>query len=302
MRQIPLSEIRGTDLRAVELQGSFLERNLKLRDTGIGSKTFHYWKMNGLISFIGNSTWAEINFVEYVWLKVLDTMRGFGCPIKLMQQIHEDQFIKAYEEDLGSRTLEENIAYYKSLQKIRKLDKDEQDRLDASLERSNDPFLKIGLRTEISYFYQILVACIVHGRETGIEIYPNGTYKMIRGEEDRDKLRRPHIHIPFSYYIAELFTDEDKLEFITKVGLVNADELRLIQELRKENVEKITITIDKESGKPKKIEYDRGGLIEGHKAKEVMRLLGLKNYSSIKLSTRNGTTLSFTKTDKKMIE
>jgi hypothetical protein len=302
MKQITLSEIRGNDLQAIELQGSLLERSLMLKYTGIGSKTFHYWKMNGLISSIGSSTWAEVNFVEYVWLKVLDTMRGFGCSIKLMKQIHEDQFIKAYEEDLSSRTLEENIAYYKSLQKIRKLNKDEQDRLDKSIELSKDPFLKLALRTEISYFYQILLECIVYGRDAGIEIYPDGSYKMIRSEEDRDKLRRPHIHIPFSYYVAELFTEKDKLEFITKAGLVNTDEQRLLQELHGKNVEKITITIDKESGKPKKIEYDRGGLIEGDKAKEVMRLLGLKNYSSIKLSTRNGTTLSFTKTEKKMIE
>ena len=53
------------------------------------------------------------------------------------------------------------------------------------------------------------------------------------------------------------------------------------------------------SRKVTKIEYDKTGLMNGDKAKEVMRILGLKNYSTIQLKTRTGTSLSFTKTETK---
>ena len=64
MKQIKLEEIQKNDFNGLELRGSLLERNIKLRDTDFKSKTFHYWKMNGLISFVAEGKWAEISFIE----------------------------------------------------------------------------------------------------------------------------------------------------------------------------------------------------------------------------------------------
>lgn len=75
MKKIKLKEIQKNDLEGVALRGSLLEKNIKIRDTGFKSKSFHYWKMNGLISFVSDGKWAEISFIEYLWLKVLESMR-----------------------------------------------------------------------------------------------------------------------------------------------------------------------------------------------------------------------------------
>lgn len=302
MRKIKLEELRGSDLKAIELQGSLGEKQLSLKDTGINTKAFHYWKSNGLVSFVNDGNWVKISFVEYIWLKVLEAMRGFGCPVRVMQKIHYEQFIKAYEENLFERTLQENIAYYRSLSKIRGLTNEEKLYLQETEATLEDKSIVFILRTEVSYFYQKILECIIHERETGIVIYPDETYTMMGGNDDEVDLSRPHIFIPFSYFIAELFADKDKEAFVKRLGLLNDNERRVVEELRNNNVEKITITFDKVNRTLKKIEYDRSGLIEGDKAKEVMRLLGIRNYAGIKLSTRNGTTLSFTKTEKKFIE
>ncbi len=301
MKTINLKKIQANDLKGIELRGSLLAKNIKFRDTGFNSKTFHYWKMNGLISFVEEGKWAEISFIEYLWLKVLESMRGFGCSIKLMQKIYYDQFLKAYEEDLNRKTLTDNIAYFKSLRKIRELNEEEQKKLEISERNLDDPFICLHLRTEISYFYQIVSQSIYNSVESGVVIYPDETYRMFgSGFENIDR-DRPHIYIPLSHFIVDLFDDEEKTEFINQLKLFSEDELRLVKELRNNNVEKVTITYDRDARKVSKIEYDKSGLINGDKAKEVMRILGLRNYSGIQLKTRTGTSLSFTKTETKFI-
>lgn len=299
MKKIKLSKIQKNDLEGVSLRGSLLERNIKLRDTDFKSKTFHYWKMNGLISFVAEGKWAEISFIEYLWLKVLESMRDFGCSIKLMQKIYYDQFIKAYEADLGKNTLIDNIAFLKSLSKIRDLDEQETLQLKHCEQTLNDPYINIILRTEISYFYQMVSKCIESGTEAGIVIYQDETYIMLGDNHMEVDKSRPHIYIPISHFIAELFIDEEKVNFINQLKLFSEDELRLIKELRNNNIERVTIVYDRDARKVTKIEYDKTGLMNGDKAKEVMRILGLKNYSAIQLKTRTGTSLSFTKTETK---
>lgn len=291
------SEISKNDIQSVAFQGSLLAKNLKIRELRINSKTFHYWKMNGLISTLNKREWAEISFIEYLWIKVLDSMRGFGCSIKLMQKIYYEQFIKAYEENLGSKTLEDNIAFYKSLSKMRDLTLDEQQKLEQSEKTLNDPFATIALRSEISHFYQRVLECINHRHETGIVIYPDETYTIYGYGRDAD-FNRPHIFIPFSFFIAELFADESKDKFVEALNIYSEDELRLVKEIRNSNADKVTISFDKVSGRPSSIEFDKTGLVQGDKAKEIMRILGLRNYSSINLKTRTGTSLSFTKSEK----
>lgn len=302
MSQISLQKIQSNDLEATELQGRLLAKNIKLKESGFNSKVFHYLKMNGLLSTVEKGKWANISFIEYLWLKVLETMRNFGCSLKLMQKLHYDLFVKAFEENLGKKTLKENVEAYKKIAKARPLNEDEATKLRLNEQFLNDPFVEIVLRTEISYFYQSVIECINYNYETGLVIYPDDTYAMFSDNSDQVDLKRPHIFIPFSHFISDLFHDEDKFYFIERLRMYDHKELQLIKELRSKNVDKVTITFDRETKQIAKVEYDKSGLIDGDKAKEVMRILGLRNYSGIKLTTRNGTTLSYTQTQKKFIE
>jgi hypothetical protein len=293
--------MRENSLEAMELQGSLLAKNLKIRETGINSKIFHYWKMNGLASTIDLGVWAEISFIEYLWLKVLESMRGFGCSLKLMQKIYYEQFIKAYDENLAERTIKDNIAYYKSIARIRPLEKLESQKLEESERVANDPLIGVALRTEISFFFQMVLACIIHRKDLALVIYPDETYEFTYDIDLIRKSNRPHIFISLSYFITQMLEDEKKDEFIGNTGIFNRDEMRIIQELRNMNVDRIVISFH-EDGKVKNIDYDEKGLVQGEKVKDVMRILGLRSFDSITLNIRNGTTLSFTKTGKNKIQ
>jgi len=103
--------------------------------------------------------------------------------------------------------------------------------------------------------------------------------------------------IPISSYIKEFIAAEDKEKFLVPAGILNEEELKVINLMRNKNINKISISFN-EKNAPIKIECTETGVINGNDAKKIMMTLGLKNYSSIELKTRDGNSLSFTHTRK----
>lgn len=300
MRKVSLPEIRDNELKSIELQGSLLAKNLRFKDLKeIDSKTFHYWKMNDLLGMIDKGKWAQISFIDYIWIKVLQTMRQFNCSLKLMQKIYQDQFTKAYEDDFYKKTLEGNLSEYYNMSKIRPLAPEEAKLLRLHENTLNDPLLMMALRTDVSYFYQLVLTTINRGVETGFVIYADQTFEVLDGTNKEINFNKPYLLIPLSPLIATIFNEEDKDQFIQNTGVLNEQELWILKELRNKNVEKLTIFLNPENKKISKVEFDSSKLLDQSKSKEIMRQLGMQNYSSIKLSTRNGTTLTYNKTEKK---
>ncbi len=80
--------------------------------------------------------------------------------------------------------------------------------------------------------------------------------------------------------------------------ILNEDERYVLTALRNKNIQEITI---KKSGEDiVRIDAANDGIISGGKAKEIKRILGLKNYEEIQISTRDEKTLCFKKKTKKI--
>ncbi len=300
MNKISLAEINQNTAKAFELQGSLLmSKNLTVKQTGIDSKTFHYWKMNGLLGTIEEGKWARISFIEYVWIKTLKCLRDYGCSLQLMKNIFKAQFLDAYEANLYKKIVQDNLAYYYNLKKIRKLDEQEVELMQVIEKVNKDPLLMSALRTEVSHFSGLILTCLNAGLETGFIVYQDESFAVMDGTNKSFDFNQPYLFIPLSHFITEILLEEDKAEFVENTGVLNEDEMWVLTQLRKKNIQKISITIDHKSGKYVKIECEQNGHVDGSKAKEIMKLLGLQNYESIELSTRTGTSLSFTKTHKR---
>lgn len=307
-----MDKIKPTDLHLKSIKGATAlgkllhEKVFLLKDTGVDSKIFQVWKSKGLVDFIERGKWARLNLVEYLWLRVLETMRKFGCSVKLMKAIYDDLFTKAFKENLAAKNLKSRYDHYKSLSKVRSLTKDESELLEAMQYVYDYPQLSIQFRYETSYFSELVQGCLSYKVEAGLYIFEDGTFiKFLLPPDGTPEEQitdfdatKPHLYIPLSSYILEFIADEEKHIFLTSSGLLNEDEYKVIKEIRNKNVKSIKITF-KEKGGIEKIECDKKGLIKGDEAKRVMNLLGLKNYSGIELNTRDGKTLSFTHTEKK---
>lgn len=297
---IPVDLIRKKSYLGYMTLGSMLDEKLfSTADVGVNTKILSYWKKNGLVDFHQRREWTEVSFVGLLWLRVLDSMRKMGCSIALMKQIYDHLFTRAFEQNLAKKNIEEQLIELRNEQSRRVLSNDESERMKNLESTASDELLLHSLRLEISFFYQMVCTCLETGAESGILIFPDQTFTeyVIDPQERNDwynnLFNRPHINIPISSFIIDFINEEDKKDFIIKSNMLDEDELRVIREMRRENVRSITVTLNDETREVEKIVSDERGLIKGDKAKEVMRILGMKNYSGIELKTRDGKTLSF---------
>ncbi len=308
MNKIYPSSLNGT--RTIEQaisHGKLLNKVFSVKETGINSKIFHSWKIAGLIYTSDELVhkWTQLSFIEYLWLQTLESMRNFGCSLKTMKELHNYLFTRAYKDNLGKKTLEENIAALNKISKQRPLDNEEFRLLYSLNDTLNNPILMSVPNRDITYFYQLVLKCFINNNEVGIIIYDNGkvnTYELEVGEaansKDTINTSIPHILIPISFFIKKFIADEEKDKFLINIGILTESEMDVINQIRKNNVDKIIITLNNQTHTIKKIDGQISGIIKEEDAQKVKQVLGLKNYESIELSTRDQNTLSFTRTKK----
>jgi hypothetical protein len=300
MEKIYPSQMQGQLTVDTLLQyGKLLEPTFRISDVKIDSKIYHSWRMAGLVDTVDDGKWAKFSFVEYVWLRNLESMRRLGCSVKTMKAVHEQFFIKAYKDNLAKKTLQDNIDTLTTISQTRPLTKDEEEILYHSRRTLADEILMSVTNYDITYFYQLVVKCFANNNEVGIIIYEDQTFNAyekgasnVEGAEVLD-LSVPHIMIPLTSYIKDFVVDEEKEKFLVPSGLITVEENKIINLIRDKNVKKLTITFN-ENNEPIKFETEDSGIIQGEKAKQIKQILGLKNYSAIELKTRDGNTLSYT--------
>ena len=299
MKNLVPSKLRGPiSLETAYEHGKLLEKVFRVKDTGINSKIFHTWKMASFLSTIVMGKWAALSLIEYLWLQTLETMRKFGCSFKLMKAVHEHLFIRAYKDHLAKKTLEGNVRVLTRLSKKRLLNNDENDFLKKCKDELNDPIRMATTDFEITYFYQLVIRCFTNNIEVGIVIFEDGSFTTYESSEFATSnpidITRPHLLIPISSFIKKFVVDEEKEQFLSSTGLLNEQEFEVVKQIRNKNSRSVTITFNDRDHTIEKIEPEESGLITGAAAKRIMQTIGLKNYSSIELHTRDGHTLSFT--------
>jgi hypothetical protein len=301
------SELRGP--ASIELainQGKLLNRIMTVRETGIDIKIFHAWKMAGLLNTVVNERkWINLSFVEYLWLCTLESMRKFGCPLNHMKALHEYLFIRAYRDGLEKKTLQENAATLTSIAKQRPLNNEEFRLLEAINTVLNDPIRMSVPDSDITYFYQLVLKCFINNNEVGIIIYEDGkfdTYELATIENPTSKnivdLSVPHILLPISSYIKKFIVHEEEETFLSKTGVLNESELEVIRQIRKSNIKKIIVTKNSKQGDIQDIKAEKSGMLSESDSKKIKEILGLKNYESVDLHTRDNNILSFTRIKK----
>ncbi len=304
MEKIYPSELNGPiSLERAFNHGKLLEGVFSVKESGIDSKIFHSWKLDDLLPTVPKGGWADLSFIDYLWLYTLETMRKFGCSKKLMKAVCNALFIEAYKIDLRKITLNDNVTHLTNLSKKRPLTNDEDEYLNACKAVLNDKLRMSVTDYDINYFYQLVLKCFINNNEVGLVIFEDGrfnTYELssaVQNESNPIDLSVPHLLIPITSFIKRFVADEEKDQFLTAAGILNDQEYEVIRQIRNKNVNRLTITCNK-NNKIGKIELEETGTISGEEAKRIIEHLGLKNYTGVKYDTRDGRTLSFTQTSK----
>jgi hypothetical protein len=280
-----------------------MERSFSVSKTGVDQKIFSSWKRHNIIPTQKPGKWAKANFVELVWIRMLETMRRLNCSVATMQKVYYHFFVRAWEEKLADKNRSKMIAVLKEKMYHNRAEVDELYQLHILETVEQSPELKEQFNFDITYLYELLGKILLRGGEGGILIDINGDFREYYTDSNGlsnisglHLIQEPMIIIPISHIITDLLYDNYGIEFLSKHQVINEDEMRVIKELRNENV--ASITVSKGEDEPLKISANEKGLITGEQARKIMQILGIKNYSSIELKTRNNSTLSFIKSNR----
>lgn len=303
MKKIMLSELNDPiSLDHVANRGSLLEGVFSVKDSKIDSKIFHSWKIADLLPTVPKGGWAQLSFIDLLWLDTLETMRKFGCSRNLMKAVCKKLFYDAYEVNLGKLTLEENHAFLTNLAAVRPLTFIEKEYLNSTIQVLNDPIYMSVLDRGINYFYHLVTNCFIENNEVGLVIYLDGSFSTYESKNSvndgsvKADLSVPHILIPISSFIRKFIDDDKKEEFLNQSGVLNEQEFEVLKLIRKKNIKSLKVTFN--NNVVKKIEIEESGLIHESDVESLKQILCLKQYDSIELHSRDARTMSFIKTKK----
>jgi hypothetical protein len=260
-----------------------------------------YWRRHGLLPFFQRGKWSiEISFAQFMWLRVLDTLREFGVSIKPMAQICDYFFKDAYNDDLPRKNLLANKSVLDTKVSNGTSTEDDESLLAEINRMLGDGVLMHGLKFDINYFTKLITESIAMEMDAGFVVFTNGEVIEYMGEnyfshrKTSFDLTKPHIRLSVKYYLEEFVSKED-LKKLFEPTMLNANEKEVLKALRKNNT---SITIKKKDGQIVKIESTNEGTISDTKAKEIKDILGLRNYEEITISSRDDKTLIFKKIKK----
>lgn len=279
---------------------SLLFRGLKTADTSISNRALSHWKKEGLLpQHADERKWVRLNLIEYVWLKMVEDLRHFGVSFTTIRRTKARLFNYSSLPDETLDT-EENIKRSRQFVKDR-LGYDDS-KIDLGLNKMKQPNAEQLARAahfNTALSNQIICALLLR-RKTGIYIPFEGDpifYWDSDAErlENDSRLEGPYVFLPTQHYLKNIWNSpvlEDKL---TKLQLLNDDELMVLRAIRSNDFKEITIKPEKDPNKDQKINVTTitDGELTPEMQRQITNILGLKNYQSITLKKKSNSQIYF---------
>ena len=267
-------------------------------------KFLPYWRRNKLLPFIPKGDWGlNVSLSQLIWLRILDNLRALGYPVASTEKVTNYFFKDAYFDELPSKNLQE-LKKQLEEKRAKGISEPEDEQVLAEVDYIlGDKMLLYGLKFDVSYLSNLVIWCVRVGKEAGILIFPKGEVIEKRGEqffrhsELVSDVERPHIYISIKALLDE-FVDNKELANIVVPHLLEDEERIVLKELRKKNVKELRIVVQSE--KIVRIDTQTKQTITADQAEEVKRILRMKNYEEVTISTRDNRTINFNRTNKIM--
>ena len=292
------------------------EKKIPLKPLDVHPRVYFNWKQEGLLNEIESFQNEEnvavqrrkvfLNAFEALWVLIIKELRNLNIDIKTILELKKFLFtiVKVDENKVGAPTFEEIIdAFLETIPlefhdavKEQLSEKNINDLLEKEIdEESIIAFKYIGsLFTDVLLLHKSVSIVILKETKTSslnFLISKNNNNATIEEKEELYQQYATHlsnntlINIPIVPLVNQLFEDERLEKHCVAFGLFNANEKKLLKALKEDKCKKITI-----------IKYDSDNItfdftkeidVKGDYAKELRKLLGLKQYEKAEITFRN---------------
>ncbi len=225
--------------RALMLYGAF-----NLTDIQMEANTYQYIKKNSLLLNISSSqSWIQLSLLECIWLRIIETLRGFGCSTSVMKAIHLKLNINDKNEP--SKAIININEQIKEIQNdITQDDEYKKALINELIQIRDDKKIMNIISNDITHLSN-LSSLALKGYHTGFIIYPDKTIELFSVDDhvelvEKFELTRSHIIINIWDIINQLLKNEKFIDPIARVSL-SSDEIKLLDIYREKDIRKIEI-------------------------------------------------------------
>jgi DNA-binding transcriptional MerR regulator len=280
-----------------ELRHQMHEQLYTLSDLSVNSRIANYWSEKGILP--ENKTTSgrrKYTLKQAVYIKLAQQLRALDISLDQIKKLKEKLFEPQQLVQIGELIQDEN--FLKSVMELLPEQKG------ALLSEYLEEFMNSSsfAQETIDPFEVILYQVIVLRQHVSLIMTDQGDlfpYLMDKHqfmseivENFEEKIQRPYWSVSLSAAVADLIVGWSKKKWFNNVAIVSEDEKKVIDMLRKETIDQITIY--KNENEPQRVELTRKNkkLDVEHFANQIYP----NGYQHIEVKTRNGKVVHFKNT------
>jgi|SRR6185436_531901 len=284
-------------IKSIEIGLLFTKKIFTPKDIDVSYTNINYWDKMGVLSSFrkGKKAWRNFNFIDYVWIKIINELRELGVPTWLIKEAKKNCF----------QGIDLNY------EKIFELVKDKQ----VELKDFNEPLRKKALKSiqkfslrkaqKIGFNYLLLAVWISISEKTPVSLFlfKNGecmfwieNRRKIIPKEVMEKISfESYINISLSKIIKDFLMEERSVFLLSELPLLNSAEIRLMELIHSGNYESITIYF--KDKKMNLLELDK----RQDTKRKILDIVAEAEYQEILIKTHGGMITSIKSAEKEYL-
>jgi hypothetical protein len=288
------------------------EKKIPLKPLDIHPRLYFNWKKEGLLNETVNEDEIDpkrrkvfLNVFDALWILIIKELRNLNIDLKTILelkkflfsvvQLDNEKLAQFSKEDFINSLLENIPFEYHEAVRLEFAEKSIEALIDMIDEEMVIAFKYIGsLLTDVLLLHKAVSLVIIKEKassELDFVIVKNNSNATVEEKNELYEIYSKHlsndilINIPILSLVNKLFEDENLEKYCVGFGLFNSNEKKLLKALHDDSCKKISI-----------MKYDSGNItfdftkeidIKGDNAKEIRKILGLKQYEKVELTYRN---------------
>jgi hypothetical protein len=299
-----------------EYYPAIAEKKIPLNLLDVSSRVYFNWKKEGLIKEVGFQTKeidnkskrsnVYLSVYDALWILIIKELRNLNVDLNTIRELKNFIYSNMQIDDekingLGNKEKIATILNYIPEEFHQTIEVNfNEDYIDTIL----DEIINEDTIFSFKYIGHLLTSVLLLKRAVSIVIFkgnkvsgyefliaPNNNNASLKEKEELYRIYSQHysndtfINIPILPLINQLFENEQLEQYCIDFGLFNANEKKILLALNDKTCKKITV-LKHDSGNIT-FDFTKESEIKGDKAKEIRKLLGLKQYEKIEVTYRN---------------
>ncbi len=268
------------------LLNELLESKYSINDLKIAPRDATYWDKQGILPIVkGPGMRRKYDIVQSIWIKLIQQMRSLGIGLNTIKSLKENLLEPKIDLSIVDPTALLNL-----LGEVKKKYDDSltAEQLLAELEENGPSLFKSTVLATV--IFRKSIHCIVN-KDGDYIIYDSHRHQELFSKEKEfaEFISKPYFCISISEAYRSLITEWAPKPFLKEASLLSEIELKILELIRRKNVNSISIRY--KEGEPDLLEIEEYNKISIEQ--RFMDVIAKNGYQKISVTTQNGKIVNF---------